>query len=123
MLAQSIEAAKHTGVIKASSARRMIVDTTVMPKAIAYPSDLALLECGRATLVKMAQQHGLGLGLRQNYNRVAPRLVRQIGRYAHARQYKRMHATIRLLRTRRAEHRPHADRKQARPQLAQGCIG
>jgi IS5 family transposase len=98
MLAQSIEAAKRTGVIKVSSAKRVIVDTTVMPKAIAYPTDSALLECSRAKLVKMAQQHGLEL--RQNYNRVAPRLVRQIGRYAHARQYKRMHATIRLLRTR-----------------------
>ena len=39
MLAQSIEAARRTGVIKASSASRVIVDTTVMPKAIAYPTD------------------------------------------------------------------------------------
>ncbi|CAH2807770.1 MAG: Mobile element protein [uncultured Paraburkholderia sp.] len=28
--------------------------------------------------------------LRQNYNREAPRLESQIGRYAHAKQYKRM---------------------------------
>lgn len=98
MLAQSIDAARRTGVIKAASARRVIVDTTVMPKAIAYPTDSALLECSRAKLVKLAQQHRLSL--RQNYNRVGPQLVRQIGRYAHARQFKRMHATLRLLRTR-----------------------
>ena len=98
MLAQSIEAAKRTGLIKASSAMREIVDTTVMPKAIAYPTDSALLETSRTKLVKLAQQHGLAL--RQNTNRVAPRLARQVGRYAHARQFKRMHGALRLLRTR-----------------------
>ena len=60
MLAPSIEAAKRTGVIKASSARRVIVDTTVMPKAIAYPTDSALLERSRARLVKMVQQTWIG---------------------------------------------------------------
>ena len=119
MLAQSIEAARRTGVIKTSSATRVIVDTTVMPKAIAYPTDSALLERSRARLVKMAQQHGLGL--RQNYNRIAPRLVRQIGRYAHAKQFKRMQATIRLLRTRVG--RVHRDIGRQRDQVPVGQRG
>jgi IS5 family transposase len=38
--------------------------------------------------------------VRQNYSRVAPRLAAQIGRYAHARQFKRMHRAVRTLRTR-----------------------
>ena len=48
--------------------------------------------------MKLTQQHGLDL--RQNYTLVAPRLVLQADCYAHARQHKRMHATIHLLRTR-----------------------
>ncbi len=39
LLAQSIEAAKRASVIAPSSIKRVIVDTTVMEKAIAYPTD------------------------------------------------------------------------------------
>ena len=53
-----------------------------MPKAIAHPTDSNLLETSREHLVKLAQEHGMTL--RQNYNREAPRLAAQIGRYAHA---------------------------------------
>jgi IS5 family transposase len=85
-------------VIKASSVKRVIVDTTVMPKAIAHPTDSRLLERCREHLVKAAARHGIKL--RQNYNREAPRLALQIGRYAHAKQYKRMRKTLRTLRSR-----------------------
>ena len=37
--------------------------------------------------------------LRQNYNREAPRLAVQVGRYAHAKQYKRMRASLKKLKT------------------------
>jgi IS5 family transposase len=40
------------------------------------------------------------LELRQNYNRLAPRLVRQVAHYAHARQFKRMRRVLRALRSR-----------------------
>ncbi len=93
-----IEAAKRSDVIKASSVKRVIVDTTVMEKAIAHPTDSRLLERCREHLVKAAKQYGLKL--RQNYNRVAPRLSIQIGRYAHAKQYKRMHKALGTLRSR-----------------------
>jgi IS5 family transposase len=98
LLAETIEAAKRAGVIKASSVRRVIVDTTVMPKAIAHPTDSRLLERCREHLVKAASRHGLTL--RQNYNREAPRLALQIGRYAHAKQFKRMRKALRTLRSR-----------------------
>ena len=98
LLAQSIEAAKRANVIKPSSVQRVIVDTTVMEKAIAYPTDSALLERSREHLVKAARQ--CRLHLRQNYNREAPRLVQQIGRYAHAKQFPRMRAALRTLRSR-----------------------
>jgi len=53
LLAQSIEAAKRANVIKPSSVQRVIVDTTVMEKAIAYPTDSALLERSRQHPVRM----------------------------------------------------------------------
>ncbi len=98
LLMVSIDAARKIGMMKASSVDRIIVDTTVMPKAIAHPTDSRLLEKSRQHLVKLAQDNGIAL--RQNYNREAPRLAAQIGRYAHAKQYKRMKKSLRTLRTR-----------------------
>ena len=98
LLMATIEAARRGGVVRASSVERVIVDTTVMPKAIAHPTDSRLLEKSRQHLVKVAEEHGLSL--RQNYNRIAPRLATQIGRYAHAKQFKRMRRAVRTLRSR-----------------------
>ncbi|MDA8522945.1 IS5 family transposase [Acidovorax sp. NCPPB 4044] len=98
LLAASIDAARRGGVIRKCSVQQVIVDTTVMPKAIAHPTDSRLLDKSRQHLVKAAQDNGLRL--RQNYNRVAPRLAAQIGRYAHAKQFKRMGRAVRTLRTR-----------------------
>lgn len=79
--------------------KRVIVDTTVMEKAIAHPTDSRLIEQCREHLVRAAARHGLKL--RQNYKREARRLVLQIGRYAHAKQYKRMSSkALRALRSR-----------------------
>ncbi|KTT25688.1 IS5 family transposase [Pseudacidovorax intermedius] len=98
LLAASIDAARRGGVIQKASVQQVIVDTTVMPKAIAHPTDSRLLDRSRQHLVKAAEDNGLRL--RQNYNRVAPRLAAQIGRYAHAKQFKRMKKAVRTLRTR-----------------------
>jgi IS5 family transposase len=87
-LAANIDAARRGGVVHKSSTQQVIVDTTVMPKAIAHPTDSRLLDKSRQHRVKAAKEHGLRL--RQNYSRVAPRLAAQIGRYAHAKQFKRM---------------------------------
>lgn len=97
LLTATIEAARKAQVIKASSLEKVIVDTTVMEKAIAYPTDSRLLERGRQHLVKLADR--LGIKLRQNYNRQAPRLAGQVGRYAHAKQYQRMRSALKKLRT------------------------
>jgi IS5 family transposase len=67
LLAETIEAAKRANVIKSSSLKRVIVDTTVMEKALTYPTDSRLLERCREHLVKAAARHGLKL--RQNYKR------------------------------------------------------
>ncbi|TNC69872.1 IS5 family transposase, partial [Rubellimicrobium roseum] len=69
--------------------------TTVMEKAIAHPTDSRLLERARAQLVNLARE--AGIELRQSYARLAPRLAAQVGRYAHARQFKRMRKALRKL--------------------------
>ena len=55
LLMVSINAARTIGMMKASSVDRVIVDTTVMPKAIAHPTDSRLLEKSRQHLVKLKQ--------------------------------------------------------------------
>lgn len=97
LLTESIDAARRGKVVKEKSFDNVIVDTTVMEKAIAYPTDSQLLEKGRQHLVKLAES--LGVGLRQNYNREAPRLAAQVARYAHAKQYRRMRAALKTQRT------------------------
>lgn len=98
LLMVSINAARTIGMMKASSVDRVIVDTTVMPKAIAHPTDNRLLEKSRQHLVKLATDNNIAL--RQNYNREAPRLAAQVGRYAHAKQYRRMKKSLRTLKSR-----------------------
>jgi len=98
LLAVTLDASVRCQAIKPGSLKTVIVDTTVMPKSVAHPTDSRLLERAREQLVKAAASHGLKL--RQNDNREAPRLSVQIGRYAHARQFKRMQKALRTLRGR-----------------------
>jgi IS5 family transposase len=97
LLAQTIEAARGAGVIKRRSLEEVVLDTTVQPKAIAHPTDSRLLNRAREQLVDAAQE--AGIPLRQSYARVGPVAEQQAGRYAHARQYRRMRREIRKLRT------------------------
>ena len=97
LLQATIEAAKRLKAVNPSSFERVILDTTVMEKAVAYPTDSRLLEKARERLVVAAER--AGIALRQNYNRVGPRLARQVGRYAHAKQYRRMRRGIKQQRT------------------------
>ena len=95
LLTKTIEAGRTSGAVEASSLDEVAVDTTVMEKAIAHPTDSRLLERARAQLVELA--HEAGVELRQSYARLAPRLAAQVGRYAHAKQFKRMRKALRTL--------------------------
>lgn len=97
LLAQTIFAAASAKVIKRQSLDKVIVDSTVQEKAIAYPTDSKLLNRGREQLVKLAAD--AGIRLRQNYNRIAPKLSARIAHYAHARQYQRMRSHLKKLKT------------------------
>ena len=98
LLAESLRIAHDTGALKKSDLARVSIDTTVQPKNIAFPTDAKLLETAIRQLGKLAKAHGVPL--RQSYGRVAKRAAMMAGRYAHARQYKRMNRRIKFLRTR-----------------------
>lgn len=95
LLTKTIEAGRSSGVVDDDSLSRVSIDTTVMEKNIAYPTDARLYEKARAKIVALAQE--AGVQLRQTYARKAPLLAAQIGRYAHARQFKRMRKALRTL--------------------------
>ena len=95
LLTKTIEAGRASGAVQERSLSKIAVDTTVMEKAIAHPTDSRLYEKARHSLVVLAQK--AGLRLRQNYNRLAPRLAARVGRHAHARQFRRMRKVLRTL--------------------------
>ena len=67
------ETVRRGKVVKAASFDQIILDTPVMKKAVAFPTNGRLLKRGRQYLVKLAK--ALGIPLHQNYNRQAPRLA------------------------------------------------
>ncbi len=87
------EAGRASGTVADRSLERVSVDTTVMEKNIAHPTDARLYETARRKLVALAVE--AGIELRQSYARLAPRLAAKAGRYAHARQFRRMRKVLR----------------------------
>jgi IS5 family transposase len=83
--------------VRPAEFERVIVDTTVQQKAIAYPTDSRLLEIARGKLARLAQR--AGLALKQTYEREGKQLRRRAGGYAHAKQFKRLRRVLKRQRT------------------------
>ena len=98
LLAESLRVAHESGALRTKDLKRVTVDTTVQPKAIAFPTDAKLLHAAIKGLNRLAQKHGVRL--RQSYIRIAQRAAMMAGRYAHAKQFNRHRRQLRLLRTR-----------------------
>jgi len=98
LLAESLRIAHDTGALKKSDLARVTVDTTVQPKNVTFPTDAKLLETAIRQLGKLAKEHDVPL--RQSYIRLAKQAAMMAGRYAHAKQFKRMRRRIKFLRTR-----------------------
>jgi len=98
LLQESLRIAHDTGALKTREMARVTIDTTVQPKNVAFPTDAKLLEVAIRHLGKLARDHDVPL--RQSYGRVARRAAMMAGRYAHAKQFKRMNRQIKFLRTR-----------------------
>ena len=84
-------------VIQSKDLKRVIADTTAMEKNITYPTDTKNLNKSRQKLVKLAKKHKIFL--RQNYKRIGAKEAWKAARYAHAKQFKRMRASIKKLKT------------------------
>src|SRR6516162_7322545 len=97
LLQESLAVATRTKAIKPSDLNRVIVDTTVQPKNITFPTDAKLLNRAREILVRLAK--GAGIKLRQSYARVGKFALIKHQRYAHARQFKRANRALRTLGT------------------------
>ncbi|MCC5809276.1 MAG: IS5 family transposase [Ectothiorhodospiraceae bacterium] len=97
LLAQTVEVARGSGLVKRQSLERVSVDTTVMEKAVTYPTDAKLYARGLRHLTRLAQRHGVSL--RQSYARKAPEALLLVNRYAKARQMRRKRRETKRLKT------------------------
>ncbi|MGA8693547.1 MAG: IS5 family transposase [Xanthobacteraceae bacterium] len=98
LLAESLRVAHEAGALRTRDIKRVTADTTVQPKNVTFPTDAKMLHAAIKGIVRLAKKHGVRL--RQSYLRVAKHAAMMAGRYAHAKQFKRHHGQLRLLRTR-----------------------
>lgn len=97
LVQESLAAATRAGAAKPADFAQIVVDTTVQPKAIAFPTDAKLMHRARERLVRLADKHGVRL--RQSYKRVGKFALIKHQRYAHAKQFKRANRALRTLKT------------------------
>ena len=84
ILKQTIDTAKQKNLLKEKDLSKVNVDTTVQPKAIAFPTDSRLYFKMTRTLVRGARK--VGIVLRQSFVRVSKLALVMQGRCGHARQ-------------------------------------
>ena len=97
LIQESLATATRTGAAKLSDFSRIVVDTTVQPKAVAFPTDAKLMHRARERLVRLARK--TGVSLRQSYERVGKHALIAHQRYAHAKQFRRANRALRSIRT------------------------
>jgi IS5 family transposase len=97
LLQESLSIAVKTEAVKPSELSEVILDTTVEPKNVMFPTDARLLNRAREILVRMAMKNGVKL--RQSYARVGKFALIKHQRYAHAKQFKRANRALKTLRT------------------------
>jgi len=98
LIQESLSVAHKTGALATRDLERVVVDTTVQPKAIAHPTDARLCHRALEKLVDLARRNDVPL--RQSYRRVAKRAAIMVGRYTHAHQFKRARRELKFLRIR-----------------------
>ena len=97
ILKATIDTAVTSKVIKPAEFERIIIDSTVQEKAIAFPVDSRLLEIARHKIVMHAKR--CGIALRQSFAKEGKALKRRAGGYAHAKQFNRLKRTLKRQRT------------------------
>ena len=97
LIQESLSVATRTEAMKPKDWRSVVVDTSVQPKAVMFPTDAKLLNRARERLVRLAAH--VGVELRQSYARVGKLALIKHQRYAHAHQFKRANRSLRKLKT------------------------
>ncbi|AOO85146.1 IS5 family transposase [Bosea vaviloviae] len=97
LVQESLAVAVKTGAAKPADFTRVIIDTTVQEKAIAFPTDARLMHTARQRLVRLANK--AGVDLRQSYARVGKHALIAHQRYAHAKQFNRANRALKAIRT------------------------
>lgn len=98
VLQESLAAAHGAGALSLKDLRQVVVDTTVQEKAIGHPTDHGLMLKATNKLGQLARTYGLKI--RQSYQRVMKRAAIQVGRYTHAKQFRRARKQLKFMRTR-----------------------
>jgi transposase, IS5 family len=97
LLQESLAVATRTAAMEPSDLARIVVDSTVQPKAVMFPTDAKLLNRARERLVRLTKK--VGVELRQSYRRVGKLALIKHQRYAHSHQFKRANRNLRKLKT------------------------
>ena len=97
LLQATIHAGLTTKTISKRSFEKVIVDTTVQPKAVQFPTDARLYRKIHGAMLRIAEKEGLTL--RQSYRKLVERAFRKHGGYAKAKQFKRAKPVLRSLKT------------------------
>jgi len=93
-----VRAGVASKAVKESSFERVDVDTTVQPKAVAYPTDAKLYNHAREILIRLCKEWDINLR-QTTYARVGPKAALMAGRYFHVRQAKRGKRQVKKLKT------------------------
>lgn len=97
LLQATIHAGLRTKTITPRSLDKVIVDTTVQPKAVQHPTDARLYRKIHAAMLRIAEKEGLAL--RQSYRLLMDRAFRKHGGHAKAKQFTRARKVLRTLKT------------------------
>lgn len=97
LLKETLSTGMREKYIRPSDAAKIIVDTTVQEKAIAFPTDARLYLKSIHRLVKLAGKRGIDL--RQSYVRVSKKAFFNQSRYARAKQHRRAAKLTKKLKT------------------------
>lgn len=97
LLEETVAIAVREKQVTSKELSQVNVDTTVQEKNITHPTDSKLYLRAIEKLADASEKRGVKL--RQTYRRVAKKAAIMAGRYAHAKQFKRMRRQLRKLKT------------------------
>ncbi len=97
LLAETLAGALRPAPVEPKHPARVTVDTTVQPKALAYPTDSKPLRLAIEILGRLARRHGIAL--RRSYICLAQRARREAAPLIHRGRHREAERVVRHMRT------------------------